>query len=203
LFVIRDDDGRTALSRLQGLIEQDMNTIWQGLNKPEQFQHSKAGDFFDFAFVSLPHKLYAEEAFLTQVKQLRRRLVDRHEPDSFWKTTYITDIPADGFSEFAKGIWKTIKSNKDLDLPTQKEMLAKYRCDEIAEAVFSWFMKNLIPHQESIQQGIALQQFGITAQALRENSRIRRTSFSLYVGSGYQEAGRSHQQDREGIERVI
>lgn len=28
-------------------------------------------------------------------------------------------------------MWDTIKSNKDLNLPTQREMLATYRCDEV------------------------------------------------------------------------
>jgi hypothetical protein len=33
---------------------------------------------------------------------------------------------------YASSIWDTVLTNKDLDLPTQQELLAQYRCDEIS-----------------------------------------------------------------------
>jgi len=71
-------------------------------------------------------------------------------------------VPADGFADFAGQIWvwprslmqkreigcrnqhlspnfpwkapqKIIMENKDLDLPTQRQLLAQYRCAEIAK----------------------------------------------------------------------
>ena len=41
---------------------------------------------------------------------------------------YHRRIPADGFSVYARGVWEQIASNKDLDLPTQQELLAQFRC---------------------------------------------------------------------------
>lgn len=32
-------------------------------------------------------------------------------------------------------------TNKDLDLPTQQELLAQFRCDEIASAAFTAFLE--------------------------------------------------------------
>lgn len=36
-------------------------------------------------------------------------------------------------------IWDAVVSNKDLDLPTQQELLAQFRCGELAAAAFSTF----------------------------------------------------------------
>lgn len=52
---------------------------------------------------------------------------------------YHRRIPADGFSVYAQGVWDQIVSNKDLDLPTQQELLAQFRCDEIAREVLIAF----------------------------------------------------------------
>ncbi|GKB87323.1 protein root hair defective 3, partial [Tanacetum coccineum] len=51
-------------------------------------------------------------------------------------------IPASGFSLSAQQIWKVIKENKDLDLPSHKVMVANIRCEEIANEEFSSFTEN-------------------------------------------------------------
>ncbi|KAI5285401.1 Dynamin-like GTPase that mediates homotypic ER fusion [Ascosphaera acerosa] len=52
---------------------------------------------------------------------------------------YHRKIPADGFAHYAEGIWDQIENNKDLDLPTQQELLAQFRCDEIAREALLHF----------------------------------------------------------------
>lgn len=37
------------------------------------------------------------------------------------------------------GLQEAVVSNKDLDLPTQQELLAQFRCDEIASTAFTLF----------------------------------------------------------------
>lgn len=46
-------------------------------------------------------------------------------------------MPADGFPTYAQAIWDTIQAEKDLDLPSQRHMLAVFRCDEISKESFS------------------------------------------------------------------
>jgi hypothetical protein len=58
---------------------------------------------------------------------------------------YHRRIPADGFSVYAEGVWDQIVSNKDLDLPTQQELLAQFRCDEIAREVLLVFDESITP----------------------------------------------------------
>ena len=79
-----------------------------------------------------------EEKFNAEVATLRERFSDKAQ-DTLLRTTYHKNIPADGFSVYAKGIWEAIEANKDLDLPTQQELLAQFRCDEIAAVCLSSF----------------------------------------------------------------
>ena len=40
-------------------------------------------------------------------------------------------MPADGLKQYINQIWNDIMNDKDLDIPSQREMLANYRCTEI------------------------------------------------------------------------
>ncbi len=41
------------------------------------------------------------------------------------------NIPSDGLKHYFQQIWSDIQNEKDLNIPSQKEMLADYRCNEI------------------------------------------------------------------------
>ena len=101
-----------------------MEGVWQSLTKPPKFEDSKVTDFFDFAFHALAHKEYAAELFMTQALSLRDRFTKPQHPDFLLKPQYNKDIPADGLATYAHNVWDTIKANRDLDIPSQKEMLA-------------------------------------------------------------------------------
>lgn len=51
-------------------------------------------------------------------------------------------------------------SNKDLDLPTQQEMLAQFRCDEIASAAFTSFATIVKPLRKPVESGSVLENLG-------------------------------------------
>jgi hypothetical protein len=61
---------------------------------------------------------------------------------------YHRRIPADGFSAYAEGVWNQIVDNKDLDLPTQQELLAQFRCDEISREVLIAFDETITPLED-------------------------------------------------------
>lgn len=60
------------------------------------------------------------------------RFNDPTNADFVFKPEYHKRIPADGYHIYASNIWDKVLTNKDLDLPTQQELLAQYRCDEIS-----------------------------------------------------------------------
>ncbi|KAF2861207.1 root hair defective 3 GTP-binding protein [Piedraia hortae CBS 480.64] len=165
-FVIRDHLGTTPLANLKQTLLQDLSRIWSGLSKPPGLEKSKIQDYFDFAFVALPHKILQPEKFDQEVQRLGTRFREgikdpRKEglSDDLDEPVLLPDyhrrIPADGFPMYARGIWEQIDSNKDLDLPTQQELLAQFRCDEIAKEVLVAFDAVIVPLEALQSQAIA------------------------------------------------
>ena len=166
-FVIRDHLGHTPLSNLRQTLLQDLERIWSSLSKPPGLEKSKISDYFDFAFVALPHKILQPQKFEEDVARLGSRfregymdakkasmvLDDPTEP--IFLPQYHRRIPADGFPMYAEGIWEQIDSNKDLDLPTQQELLAQFRCDEISKEVLVPFDEVIKPLEENQAKGVS------------------------------------------------
>ncbi|KAI8868902.1 root hair defective 3 GTP-binding protein [Ramicandelaber brevisporus] len=141
LFIIRDHTGLTTLRDLADILQTDLTRIWDSLAKPAGQEDSRITDHFDFRFASLPHKILLPEKFESECNRLRIWFEDARHPEYVFKPQYHRRIPADGFPKYAETIWEKILTNRDLDLPTQQELLAQYRCDEISAAVFTVFQE--------------------------------------------------------------
>ena len=46
-----------------------------------------------------------------------------------------------------------VQTNKDLDLPTQQELLAQFRCDEISAAALLEFNEQAKPQRRPVESG--------------------------------------------------
>jgi protein SEY1 len=165
LFVIRDHTGRTPLSNLRRTLLENLTRIWAAISKPPGLEESKIEDYFDFAFSALPHKLLQPELFEKEVAKLGRRfrlgykdpkkvgLVDEDQ-EPMLVPEYHRRIPADGFAVYAKGVWEQIMTNKDLDLPTQQELLAQFRCLEISRECMVAFDDIVVPLEGDQADGV-------------------------------------------------
>lgn len=160
-FVIRDHLGSTPLPNLRNTLIQDLQRIWAGLNKPAGLEKSKIEDYFDFAFTALPHKILQPERFTADVARLGTRFREGHRagPDQdveggVFLPEYSRRIPADGFSIYAEQVWDQIVHNKDLDLPTQQELMAQFRCDEITKEVLQAFDDAIVPFEQKQATGV-------------------------------------------------
>ena len=160
LFVIRDHIGVTPLENLSATIMADLTKIWHSLSKPEGLEASQITDFFDFMFTTLPHKILQPVEFDKAVDVLRNRFVDPKDPNFVFKTEYHKRIPADGLPHYLASIWEQVMTNKDLDLPTQQELLAQFRCDEIANAAFGQFASSIKDFRRHIESGSVLETLG-------------------------------------------
>ena len=160
LFVIRDHIGTTPLANLSTTLKQDLNRVWDGLSKPEGLETSQITDFFDMDFATLPHKQLQPDQFESQVVGLRTRFCNPKDPNFVFKTAYHKRIPADGFAPYLSSIWEQVLSNKDLDLPTQQELLAQFRCDEIASVAFVTFEAQTVAYRKPIESGQVLEGLG-------------------------------------------
>ncbi|KAJ6769731.1 PROTEIN SEY1 [Salix purpurea] len=78
--------------------------------------------------------------------------------------------PASGFLVCAEKIWKTIKDNKDLDLPALKVMVSTVRCEEIAKEKLRQFTidDDWLALKGAVQAG-PVSRFGATLSSILEN----------------------------------
>ncbi|GAA5963085.1 hypothetical protein JCM3765_001764 [Sporobolomyces pararoseus] len=145
LFVIRDHIGATPLSNLRNTLTADLNRLWDSLSKPPGLETCQISQFFDLEFVTLPHKLLQPEKFEQEVLELRNKFTStKGDKESVFRDEYHKKIPADGLNQYMSSIWEAVVSNKDLDLPTQQELLAQFRCDEISVQSFKLFQQEII-----------------------------------------------------------
>ncbi|KAJ6748244.1 PROTEIN SEY1 [Salix purpurea] len=84
---------------------------------------------------ALPNYEYEKDEFkakVAKVDRLRQRFFRSISPGGLAGDR--KDVqPASGLTLRAEQIWKTIKENKDLDLPAMEDVVATYRCDQIAK----------------------------------------------------------------------
>ncbi|KAI8524674.1 hypothetical protein RHMOL_Rhmol13G0166300 [Rhododendron molle] len=109
LFVIRDKT-KTPLEHLEPVLREDIRKV---------------------EVTSLSSYEEKEEQFKDQVAQLRQRFFHSIAPGGLAGDRRGV-VPSSGFSFSAQQIWKVIKENRDLDLPSHKVMVATVRCEEIA-----------------------------------------------------------------------
>ena len=138
LFLIRDHiEDETPLAQLQTKLRGEVDRIWSEIQKPDKYRSVAVGELFVFHFAALPHMKLQKAQFSAGVDQLRDRFLSPASDAYFYKRdggvaeSEKASVPADAFGLYVRQIWETIASNKELNLPSQKEMLATYRCDEI------------------------------------------------------------------------
>jgi len=149
-FVIRDYDGIPGETSCEKVIMKNIERIWSGLRKPENMkQDIIISSIFDIKFVFLSHYILQKEKFLQGIKEIKPWFISPDSQDvsedslSVMKDEYRKNsVPLDGFETYCSNIWKSIKENQDLDIPTQKVMLARFRCTEISQEILT---KNFNP----------------------------------------------------------
>jgi protein SEY1 len=60
-----------------------------------------------------------------------------------------------------------VQSNKDLDLPTQQELLAQFRCDEIAAVALAEFNEQAKSQKRPVEAGKVVEGLGKMMNAWR------------------------------------
>jgi len=147
------------MANLEATLKLDMNRIWDSLKKPEIFTKVGIEEVFQFEFAFLPHKILKSDEFLQGTKRLAKKFLDPEDPEGLLKKKSEKIVPSDGLAFYAQAIWDKILNNKDLDLPSQQELLAQYRCDEISSISFQKFIKNSEIHASTIGNGKIVDSF--------------------------------------------
>lgn len=174
LFVIRDHVGVTPKDNLAATLTQDIHNMWDTLNKPAELAALSFSDFFDISFHTIGHKVLQPDKFTEDVKLLGDRVVDNNNIEYLFKKEYHHHIPIDGWTMYAENCWDQIDNNKDLDLPTQQILVAKFKCDEISAQVYEEFVQrfdeSLVKKVPSSHDDVDYQQLGLTFTDLRADT---------------------------------
>ncbi len=156
LFVVRDYLAVTPQESLRDTIVSDIERLWQEICKPEPFLSKSLSDFFDLEFTFLPHKILKPSQFEEATDILAKKFQTSEDIGLFKEYMSGKIVPADGLCTYMRAIWDRISTNKDLNLPTQQQLLAQYRCDELAQEIFS----NLIePSKDSFDLKVNVKEF--------------------------------------------
>ena len=136
IIFLRDFDlSRNRKDKIESLILEDIHKIWKEIKIPEKFAGKGPENFFSFEFITLPHLIYKKDDFNKEIEDLRKRL-DKNDQNYFFNNlSSIKNVPADGLKQYVNQIWKDILNDKDLNIPSQREMLANYRCTEIKNKI--------------------------------------------------------------------
>jgi len=157
LFIIRDHaEAQTPLAALEKMILKDVHEIWdEKVRKPEGLETLPAERFFEFKIVGLPSLFVVPEKFNEASTELQNRFSKgkAKASDKFLKDTYSREVPADGFPIYCRQVWETIVSAKQLDIPTQKEMVGTFRCEEIKVQVVAGLQAEIAKMNALVEKG--------------------------------------------------
>ncbi|KAI4354120.1 hypothetical protein L6164_003019 [Bauhinia variegata] len=129
MFVIRDKT-KSPEQKLEAILRRDIEKIWASIEQTSGSTNIQLSDIFKVEVVFLPNYEEREEDFKEKVKDLKQRFVHSTAPGGLADASHGKE-PASGFSISAHNIWKTVKENKDLNLPAHKILVANLRCEEI------------------------------------------------------------------------
>jgi len=164
MFAIRDFIGLTPLETLAETLTEDLVRQWDSVAKPEGLENSKLTDFFDLDFVGLPNKMLQREEFFKQVANMLTQLKTNFLPE------YHRNVPIDGWPMYAEQVWEQIEMNKDLDLPTHQILVARFRCEDIADTTFAEFESAVAALNQPFGDAIVIPDFGESLRVARSEA---------------------------------
>lgn len=128
IFCLRDfDEEHESLGELESTIRESMAEIWAQIKKPEVGMKSR--DVYSIEVFPFRSFRINKKGFLEDCARLKAKL------EGFRKLA-ANNLPLDGFVHFLRSSWEIIQSNKDLNIPDQKRIVANVRCKEEANMVF-------------------------------------------------------------------
>jgi len=129
VFLLRDYDSQTPTHKVEEQIRRQISEVYEELNMGDASSGSEfvLTDAVQQEYVFLPHKTFCPAEFKATSRGLRRWLV--------LPELYSREVKAQDLTMFARGIWETIWSDKEVNLLSQRELLSLYRCGRTVDRV--------------------------------------------------------------------
>ncbi|CBZ36771.1 hypothetical protein, conserved [Leishmania donovani] len=174
LIVLRDfteDDPAPSLAT----VRKSFDTIWEGITRPAQFAGASIDALFHLKYYVMPHYKLQKTEFMPSVETLRRWFGDSQCPDYlFSHRAMFRGVPLEGLPAYLTNCWEAIRTSKDLDIPTQREMLAQHRCKEAKVQELKTFRHFARHYEDRLLHGEMLLRL---SEVLDEEMETRLASF--------------------------
>lgn len=154
LLVVLRDFTETDLERHANIVRKSLEKIWESIAKPATFASSEISTLFHLRFCGLSHYKLQKEQFASDIVNFRRWFTDPLSPKFVFdsKATF-RGIPLESLPQYFANCWEAIQRNKDLDIPSQREMVARHRSTEIFESLTATVAAEGAEHLQRIKKG--------------------------------------------------
>ncbi|KEG09179.1 Protein SEY1 [Trypanosoma grayi] len=170
-------------------VRKSFDKIWSSIVKPEAFKESSIDALFELRYHVLPHYKLQRAAFDKAATAFRDWFVaPKCDNFLFRHMGMFRGVPLDGVPKYMSSCWEVISKSKDLDIPTQREMLARHRCIDARKAAEDAFMETCREYGERLQQGELVPQLSaVLERAMDDRLRDFHSQTRLYTVSVVQE----------------
>ena len=153
-FVFRDFDEDQSSEKIISMMSNDIEQIWNEIPKPEKYAKAQINEFFKFEYHFFHHKIYKAKEFDEDVKNFKSLFKKSIENEHYIFEEYSAknNIKMEIYSKYISDLWVLIKEQKELNLPSQREIIAKFKCTEYKEEAF----QKLEPKIELLEKQVSI-----------------------------------------------
>lgn len=171
LLIVLRDFTEDDLQRYSDIVVKSLNKIWESVAKPPSFENAEITSLFHLRFYGLAHFKLQREKFDAGVREFRRWFLDPLCPKYvFDSIASFRNIPLEVLPQYFGNCWQAIQHSKDLDIPSQREMIARHRCTESAESAQALFAAATSGYNASIDKGELIVGLEAALDALRSKA---------------------------------
>ena len=186
LFVVRDyfQDEESTKEAWFDSVRKSLQKVWEGVTKPPMFAESTLEDLFYLKYHAMPHYLHCKPQFMQEVEVLRDMFINPSSQEYLFKTEEtFRGIPLEGVPQYLESCWKSIKTSRDLNIPSQREMLAVCRCAEVCDEIDEEFTKIVNDYKGKIKRNERIAKLSLTlSDKIEEMEQKFAEATRLYTG---------------------
>ncbi|KAM7510772.1 hypothetical protein LguiB_009647 [Lonicera macranthoides] len=182
-FVLRDYT-EPSIDVIKNSLWKDISQAWDSVAKGTPLSNS-----FDVKITVLSHYVLQRQQFDREVVNLRQELLAE------LTTNGKKMRPSSGFSLSVQDIWKKIKEDEDLDLPSRRVMVATVRCEQIADQILSSFENTDCPDLLNDVKSGQVKNFGKSLDLILNDRLSEYDNKTEYYDEGVRTKKRTELQD--------
>ena len=142
LLVFRDMEDRHNGEMMKNFLYNELRDAWARMSFEQTVEIGQMDDFFEFYHHDI-RNINEPQRFEEDIGDLRDKLLNSTRSNYLFRNI-VSDIPLNGFQAYLESIWgQTANELDDLNIPTQKELLANHRCEKFRDKAFKMFMEEI------------------------------------------------------------